>query len=40
MDIDKAPGEASTCERSCSCDAIQQEKVRVGRFLDFGFETL
>ncbi len=29
MDIDKAPGEASTPERSCSCDVIQQEKVRV-----------
>lgn len=29
MDIDKATGEASTPERSCSCDVIQQEKVRV-----------
>ncbi len=29
MDIYKAPGEASTPERSCSCDVIQQEKVCV-----------
>lgn len=29
MDIDKAPGEASTPGRSCSCDVIQQQKVRV-----------
>jgi hypothetical protein len=32
--MDKAPGEASTLERSCSCDVIQQEKVRV--LVDFG----
>jgi hypothetical protein len=29
MDIDKAPGEASTPGISCSCDVIQQEKVHV-----------